>query len=157
MKARPACIPLNPAFQEIQHDRSDPFESFDQFLPEMLRRMKLPLHFSDEPNAEIRIDITEKDKDYAVRAEIPGAKKEDMRIRVDGNFVSIAADIRKDHEEKSGDRVVLTETYRGNVSRGFSLAHEIDAKHVIAKLSDGVLNLTLPKREGSASKTIEIQ
>jgi len=67
------------------------------------------------------------------------------------------AEVRKDREEKSGGRVVLKETYYGSASRGFSLAHEIEAKGVVAKLEDGVLKLTLPKREASTSKAIQIQ
>ena len=133
------------------------FEPIDQLFPEMLRRFGWPTRLADDNPAEIRIDVTEKDKDYEVRAQIPGAKKEDIRVSVDGNFVSIAAEVKKDREEKSAGRVVLKETYHGSVSRGFSLAHEIDAKGVVAKLEDGVLKLTLPKREGTGSRTIAIQ
>jgi len=115
------------------------------------------MRLAEETPGEIRIDVTEKEKSYEVRAEIPGAKKEDIRVKVEGNFVSISAEVRKDKEEKSAGRVVLKETYYGSASRGFSLAHEIDAKAVVAKLEDGVLKLTLPKREGSSSKIIEIQ
>jgi len=133
------------------------FEPIDQMFPDFFRRFALPMRLADAAPGEIRIDVTEKDKDYEVRAEIPGAKKEDIRVQVEGNFVSISAEVKKDKEEKSGGRVVLKETYYGSASRGFSLAHEIDAKGVVAKLEDGVLKLTLPKREGSNRKTIEIQ
>jgi len=124
-------------------------------MPEFFRRISRPLAVA-EPG-DIRLDVTENDKDYQVRAEIPGAKKEDMRVHVDGNFVSISAEVRKDKEEKSGGRVLVRESYYGRVSRGFSLAHEIDDKAVAAKLEDGVLKLTLPKREGSGARTIPIQ
>jgi HSP20 family protein len=133
------------------------FEPIDQMFPDFFRRFALPMRLADDAPGEIRIDVTEKDKDYEVRAQIPGAKKEDIRVQVEGNFVSISAEVKKDKEEKSGGRVVLKETYYGSASRGFSLAHEIDAKGVVAKLEDGVLKLTLPKREGSNRKTIEIQ
>jgi HSP20 family protein len=133
------------------------FEPIDQMFPDFFRRFGLPTRFSENAPGEIRIDVTEKDKAYDVRAEIPGAKKEDIHVEVDGNFVSISAEVKKDKEEKSGGRVVLKETYYGSASRGFSLAHEIDSKGVVAKLEDGVLKLTLPKREGSSGKTIQIQ
>ena len=133
------------------------FEPIDQMFPEFFRRFGLSTRLADDTPGEIRIDVTEKEKEYEVRAEIPGAKKEDIRVKVDGNFVSISAEVRKDKEEKSGGRVVLTETYYGSASRGFSLAHEVDAKAVVAKLEDGVLKLTLPKREGGNGKTIQIQ
>jgi HSP20 family protein len=127
----------------------------EDLMPEFFRRISRPLAVA-EPG-DIRLDVTENDKDYQVRAEIPGAKKEDMRVHVDGNFVSISAEVRKDKEEKSGGRVLVRESYYGRVSRGFSLAHEIDDKAVAAKLEDGVLKLTLPKREGSGARAIPIQ
>jgi len=133
------------------------FDPIDQMFPEFFRRLGMPTRFTESAPGEIRIDVTEKDKDYEVRAEIPGAKKEDIQVKVDGNFVSISAEVKKDKEEKSGGRVVLKETCYGSVSRGFSLAHEIDTARVLAKLEDGVLKLTLPKQEASSSKTIQIR
>jgi HSP20 family protein len=132
-------------------------ERFDDLFPELFRRLARPLALSEDTPGDIRIDITENDKDYQVRAEIPGVKKGDIRVTVDGNFVSIAAEVKKEKEDKSGGRVLVKETYFGSASRGFSLAHEIDAKAVIAKFEDGVLKLTLPKREGAASRSIAIQ
>jgi HSP20 family protein len=132
------------------------FDPIDRMFPEMFRRFGWPTRLSDETPGEIRIDVTERDKEYEVRAEIPGAKKEDIQVKVDGNFVSIAAEVKKDTEERSGGRVVMKETYYGSASRGFSLAHEIDAAKVVAKLEDGVLKLTLPKRQSGSGKAIEI-
>jgi len=133
------------------------FERLDDMFPELFRRFARPTAFADAAPQDIRIDVTENDKDYDVRAEIPGAKKEDIRVTVDGNFVSISAEVKKEKEEKSGSRVLLKETYFGSVARGFSLAHEIDDKKVVAKLQDGVLKLTLPKRESSGSRSVAIQ
>lgn len=132
-------------------------ERLDDLFPEFFRRFARPLALSDDSPGDIRIDITENDKDYQVRAEIPGAKKDDIRVTVDGNFVSIAAEVRKEKEEKSGGRVLLKETYYGSASRGFSLAHEVDAKAVVAKLEDGVLKLTLPKTLGAGARSIAIE
>ena len=133
--------------------------SFDDFFPEFFRRLSRPLELAtaDFPR-EIKIDVTENDKDFAVRAEIPGAKKDDIRVTVDGNFVSISAEVKHDKEEKSkGGRVLMRETSYGAISRGFSLGSEIDDKAVVAKLEDGVLKLTLPKREGAKARHIEVQ
>ena len=131
-------------------------DRLEDFMPEFFRRFSRPLTLTEPPTGDIRIDVTENDKDYAVRAEIPGAKKEDIRVSVDNNYVSISAEVRKEKEEKSG-RSLVKESYYGSVSRGFSLPHEIDDKGVVAKLEDGVLTLTLPKRENGASKSIPIQ
>ena len=131
-------------------------ENIDDLIPYFFRRFARPTAFPAEAPAEIKIDVTENDKDYQVRAIIPGAKKDDIRVSVDRNYVSIAAEVRKEKEERSG-RSLLKEVYYGSASRGFSLAHEIDDKAVVAKLEDGVLKLTLPKREGTGSRTIAVQ
>lgn len=133
-----------------------PRDRFDDLFSDFFRRAALPRLFTDEAANEIRIDVTENDKDYQVRAAVPGVKKEDVRITVDGNFVTIATEVRKEKEEKSNGRTLLKETYFGSASRGFSLAHEIDEKAVAAKLEDGVLKLTLPKRQGSGARTVTV-
>jgi HSP20 family protein len=132
-------------------------ERFDDLFPEFFRRLARPLALSEDAPGNIKVDITETDKDYQVRAEIPGARKDDIRVTVQGNFVSISAEVKKEKEEKSGERLLVKETYFGSASRGFSLAHEIDDKAVVAKLEDGVLKLTLPKREATGAHKISIQ
>ena len=77
-------------------------------------------------------------------------------MSVDGSYVSISAEIHKDEEKKHG-RSIVRETYHGSVSRGFSLASEVDDKNAVARLEDGVLRLTLPKREGASQKVLKIQ
>jgi HSP20 family protein len=133
-----------------------PRDRFDELFSDFFRRAALPRVFGDEAAHEIRIDVTENDKDYQVRAAVPGVKKEDVRITVDGNFVTIATEVRKEKEEKSNGRTLLKEAYFGSSSRGFSLAHEIDEKAVAAKLEDGVLKLTLPKRQSSGARTVTV-
>src|SRR5262245_60218794 len=113
-------------------------DRLDDFFPDFFRRFARSMPFAAETPAEIKLDVTENDKDYQVRAVVPGAKKEDIRVSVDGNYVSISAEVRKEKEEKTG-RSLLKETYYGSASRGFSLAHDIDDKAVVAKLEDGVL------------------
>ena len=133
-------------------------DRIENLFPDMLRRWARPLQLIDEAElpADIRLDINENDKEYLVTAEIPGARKEDVRVSIDGSYVSISAEIRKDEEKKQG-RSIVRETYRGSMSRGFSLASEVDDKTAVAKLEDGVLHLTLPKREGTARTTLKIQ
>ncbi|HUP08880.1 MAG TPA: Hsp20 family protein [Caldimonas sp.] len=133
-------------------------DRIDDFFPEFFRRFARPLPWPEDVPGEIKIDITENDKDYQVRAEIPGAKKEDIRVTVDGNFVSITAEMHKEKEERSkGGRMLVRETSYGSYARGFSLAAEVDDKAVTAKLEDGILNLTLPKRQGAGARTIAVQ
>jgi len=136
------------------------FERFDDMFPELFRRFMQPMALNVEPMGEIRLDIDENDKSYTVRAELPGVKKEDLRVEVDGNQVSISAEVRKDYEQKDKagtGRTLVRETYRGSASRSFTLAHDVDESGVVAKLEDGMLTLTLPKREGTRSRRVAIQ
>ncbi|MCR5867979.1 MAG: Hsp20/alpha crystallin family protein [Aquincola tertiaricarbonis] len=132
-------------------------DTFNDLLPDMLRRFSRPFGLAEHLPPEIKLDVTEHDADYAVRAEIPGARKEDISVTIDGSFVSIVAELRSESEQARHGRVMLKESSLGRVSRGFSLAHEIDAGGVVARLEDGVLRLTLPKRESSRSRTIQVQ
>ena len=101
-------------------------DRLDEMFPELIRRFaRLPLMGVETPG-EIRIDVTENDKDYQVRAEIPGVRREDINVAVDGNFVSISAEVNKESEAKKGSRLLMRESFVGKASRGFSLAHEID-------------------------------
>ena len=135
------------------------FERLDDMFPEFFPRWSRPMQLDANLPKDIRIDVSENEKEYLVSAEVPGARKDDIRVVVDGNYVSITADIKKDIEDKhaEGGRMLVKETYRGSVSRGFTLAHEVDDKGAVAKFDDGILRLTLPKRTGSSSKLLNIQ
>ncbi len=126
-----------------------------ELFPDFFRRFAIPLAADFETPGEIRVDVTEEEKAYVVRAEIPGAKKDDIRVQIDGNAVSIRADVKKAQESKAG-RALLKETYAGSSTRAFTLAHEIDDKGAVAKLEDGVLTLNLPKRSGAGSRLLPI-
>jgi HSP20 family protein len=136
---------LDPAF-------SDPFES-------ALRRFFAPVAFeADTPALKMRVDVTEKDNAYLVKADIPGVKKEDINVRIDGNIVQIDAEVKREKETKgNGDKILRSERYWGNISRTFSLAQDVDDSKVVAKYADGVLTLELPKKATSETKKIMVQ
>lgn len=106
---------------------------------------------------EVRVDVKENDKSYQVHAELPGMKKEDIHVDVDGAVVAISAERKQEKEVKEDGRVLRTERYFGKVSRSFQLAQEIDESQVVAKYSDGVLELTLPKKAAVQAKRISVQ
>jgi HSP20 family protein len=134
-------------------------ERFDDMFPEIVRRFMRPLQMDVDLPSEIRVDVTEDDKEYRVRAEVPGAKKEDIRVSVDGNYVSISAEVKQEKEEKAGNgsRTLIKELYYGSASRGFTLSHDVDDKAAVVKYEDGILKLTLPKRKEAATKVLRIQ
>ena len=105
----------------------------------------------------IKMDVKEQGAAYQVHAELPGVKKEDIHVVVDGNLVSISAEVRQDSDVKEGDRVLRSERYYGKVSRSFQLEQDLDDARANARFTDGVLELTLPKRIASPSKRLAIE
>jgi HSP20 family protein len=131
----------------------NPFGDIDDlFRGFMLRPVRL-----DGQLPQIKIDVTEDNGAYVVRADIPGVKKEDITVDIDGNVVSISAVVKQEKEEKKGERVIRSERYYGNMSRSFSLGQDVDDKAAQAKYTDGVLELTLPKKSGSKPGKIVVQ
>mgnify|MGYP001202620105 FL=1 len=117
-----------------------------------------PVDFGNsQQTPSIRMDVKEQEGSYQVHAELPGVKKEDVHVTVDGNQVSISAEIKQEKEVKEGERVLRSERYFGKVSRSFQLAQDIDDTQAVAKFTDGVLELTLPKRAATASKRLTVQ
>jgi len=136
--------------------RYDPLgDLVDDFLGGFLVR---PAGFAGElPARRMKVDVAEHNGDYKVVAELPGVKKEDIKVNIDGDEVSIIAEARLDKETKDGERLLHSERYVGKVSRAFRLAQEIDESRASAKYSDGVLELTLPKKAAATAKQLAIQ
>lgn len=139
-------------FQEIA--RFDPFHETQGFfnIPGL---RKLVRDLPAEPT--IKLDVAEDDKGYNVKADIPGVKKEDIDVQVEGARVSISAEIKREKEEKKGEAVVHSERFHGKQYRSFTLGQDIDPAGVQAKFQDGVLSLTLPKAGNGAKKKIAVQ
>ncbi len=117
-----------------------------------------PVEFESQAEAPVvKIDVKEQEKGYLVHAEIPGVKKEDIHVTIEGNQVSISAEVKKEKEEKEGDKVLRSERYYGKVYRSFSLGQDVDEATSVAKYNDGVLDLTLPKKATSSAKKLAVQ
>jgi len=136
--------------------RWDPFEDNldDLFRGVFLRPMRLEQ--AQEP-MRVRMDVKEDDKAYVVHAEIPGVKKEDIQVTIEGDQVTIAADVKHETEAKDGERVLRSERYHGAVYRSFVLPVELDEATSQAKYEGGVLELTLAKKPQAAGRKLTIQ
>jgi HSP20 family protein len=110
-----------------------------------------------EAVARIKVDVSERNGAYLVHAELPGVKKEDIQLTVDGAQVTLSAEIKREKDVTEGERVLHSERVYGKVSRSFTLPQEIDEAAAQAKFSDGVLELTLPRKAAAAKKQITIQ
>lgn len=129
-----------------------PFES-------MFERYLAPLKVELENGSlDMRLDVSEVDGAYKVRADIPGVKKDDINVRIEGNIIQIDAKAKreKDEKEKNG-KVLRSERWEGAVSRTFSVSEDVDDTKATAKYEDGVLTLELPKKVSTVSKKIAIQ
>ena len=104
----------------------------------------------------VKMDVKEQEGAFLVHAELPGVKKEDIHVTIDGNQVAISAEVKQEKEVKDGERVLRAERYFGKVSRSFQLGQDIDDAKAVAKFTEGVLELTLPKRASSASKRLMV-
>ncbi len=133
--------------------RGDPF--FDVARLFEPARMRRPYAAMPEV-PDIRMDVTETPEAYLVKAELPGMKKEDIRIVVEGNAVSISAKVERKRELKEGEKLVCTELTEGEMSRAFTLACDLDEAKAEAKYENGMLELKLPKKVGVRSKALEI-
>lgn len=109
-----------------------------------------------EQSPQFPMDVSENEKEYQVLAELPGVRKDDINITIDGNEVSVSAEVKQEKIVKNGDTVLRAERYFGKVQRAFTLGHEIDQASAQAKYADGVLTLTLPKKIGAAAKKIAV-
>ncbi|MBV8467829.1 MAG: Hsp20/alpha crystallin family protein [Burkholderiales bacterium] len=112
--------------------------------------------FPQDTLSDIKIDVAQEDGGYVVRADLPGVKKEDIHVDVQGNQVSISAEVSKETEEKKGEAVVYSERYQGKVFRSFSLDCELDQAKAEAAYKDGVLTLKLPRKPGGNGTRVNI-
>lgn len=133
--------------------RYDGLSPLDDFFKAF--RMK-PAVRGFDPEPRIRMDVTENEASYTVKAEIPGVRKEDIKVDIDGNRVSIDVSARREKVEKDGEAVVRSERYAGRQFRSFTVAHDIDETRTEARYLDGVLELKLPKRSGSSAKRVVV-
>jgi HSP20 family protein len=139
--------------------RFNPFGDMSPWknLEEMFKDFRLaPSWGAVEGEPRIKMDVTETDKAYIVKADIPGVNKEDIKVTVEGNQVSISVEVKKEQEEKMDGNVIRSERYFGRQYRSFSLGQDVDDSTAEAKYNNGVLELTLPKKAGKASKQLSV-
>lgn len=135
------------------------YDPFSEVFPELFRGFFQPAtRGTGESDSAlgIRVEVKEADGEYKVQAEMPGVKKDDIHVQIDGNRVAISAEVKRESEEKEGERVLRSERYYGSIGRSFQLASEVDEGKASAKFEDGVLTLVLPKKQAPESKRLQI-
>lgn len=142
--------------------RFDPFTDIARFEPfreieDLLRDFRVGSAWRGlEAEPRIRLDVAETDQAYTIKAEIPGVKKEDIKVSVQGSQVTLSAEIREEKNEKA-ENMLRSERFYGQQSRSFTLPQEVDDANAQARYQDGILELTLPKKPGTGMKQLPIQ
>lgn len=142
--------------------RREPFAVvFDELFSDFFNRASwsaLPVRSAELPAAvRARLDVVDKGDKFAVTVDLPGVRKEDIRVSVDGARVSIRAEAKEEKETKDGDRVLHTERYASRYERSFELPVEVTDDNADARFENGVLALLLPKRAATASRQLTIK
>jgi HSP20 family protein len=136
------------------------FDPFNELVDDLFKGFLVrPVSYDGRGEAlpRMKVDVAEKNGAYTVTAELPGVKKDDIQVTIDGAQVTLAAEVRREREASQDERVLHTERVFGKTSRSFTLPQEVDEAKAEAKFRDGVLELTLPKKQAAARKQISIQ
>jgi HSP20 family protein len=120
----------------------------------VLRPMRFALDVPDQ--AQMKIDVSRTDDTYKVKAEMPGVPRENINVSIEGHDVTITGETRSEHEEKQGEEIIRSERHFGRISRSFTLPHEIDEDKAKASYENGILELTLPKKNKRQGKKLSV-
>jgi HSP20 family protein len=134
-------------------ERFSPFEEFERMLENM--RMRPMAGAAGSFGGDFRLDVFEDDNAYVVKAEMPGVAKDDIRISVDGNQVSIAAEVKQEQKDE-GRNMLCAERFHGQLYRSFTLENPVDEEKADARYESGVLELTLPKKAGGRTHQLRV-
>src|SRR3954463_4349 len=140
------------------------FDPFNELVDDLFKGFLVrPYSFEARGDAGLgqlpraKLDVAEKNGAYLVSAELPGVKKEDIHVAIDGAQVTLEAEVKREKEASKDERTLHSERLYGKVVRSFTLPQEVDETKAEAKFRDGVLELTLPKKAAAQRKQISIQ
>jgi HSP20 family protein len=113
---------------------------------------------SELPSAvRARMDVVDKGDKYAVSMDLPGVRKEDIQVTIEGARVAVSAEAKGEKEVKEGEKLLHTERFATSYARSFELPAEVTEEGADASFENGVLRLTLPKRAQLLSKRLSIR
>jgi len=136
------------------------FDPFNELVDDLFKGFLVrPVSYEGRGDvyARVKVDVAEKNGAYTVTAELPGVKKDDIQVTIDGAEVTLTAEVKREKEVTQDERVLHTERTFGKVTRSFTLPQEVDEAKAEAKFRDGVLELTLPKKAAAQRKQVTIQ
>ncbi|MGH8739023.1 MAG: Hsp20/alpha crystallin family protein [Burkholderiales bacterium] len=134
------------------------FDPFNDLVDDLFKGFLVRPMYNEARTELLRmkVDVAENNGAYTVSAELPGVRKEDIQVTIDGAQVTLSAEVKREKEAAEDARVLHAERMFGKLSRSFALPQDIDEAAAEAKFRDGVLELTLPKKAAAARKQIAI-
>ena len=140
------------------HELWDPFDLMTDFQNEMNRLFHRSLHKKDgwAKTFEPEVDLVEEKDSFIVKVDIPGIKKEELDIKVEGRLLTLKGE-RKEEKETKEKNYYASERLYGAFTRMIELPTDVKADQVKAAYKDGVLEITLPKTEGAKAKQVTVE
>ena len=139
-------------------------DQFGRMVENMFEDMLAPFatggtlsRFSEEGSISPRLNVSETEKSFEIEAELPGVKKEDVKVAVEGQRVTIEGEAKREEQQREGENVLYTERSARKFVRSFMLPSEVDDANAQARMENGVLTLSLPKKQASAAKRLTVQ
>ncbi len=142
--------------------RGDSFNALvDELFSDFFHRSNVPAarHLNTTAVSRARMDVLDKGGNFEVKVDLPGIRKDDIHIGIEGARVSINAESKDSSETKdaNGDKVLYSERYSTSYARSFELPAEVTEEGADARFEDGVLTLSLPKRAPTVSKRLAVK
>ena len=148
---------------QLSSRRGDSFNSLvDDLFADFFHRANVPAarHSNAAAVSRARMDVLDKGGNYEVKVDLPGIRKDDIHVGIEGARVSIDAESKDSSETKNGtngDKILYSERYTTRYARSFELPAEVTEEGADARFEDGVLTLLLPKRAATVSKRIAVK
>ncbi len=132
-----------------------PYQPFFD-IEHLLNKMKLSSSDNQSSIFSPKVEVTEKDNEYHVNAEFPGVDKKDISISLDKGILYLEAEMDKSEKKEEEGKVIFQERQYGKFSRSFNVGDQIQESDIKATYKDGVLSLSLPKKEPSKKSASRI-
>jgi HSP20 family protein len=148
---------------QLSTRHGDSFNSLvDELFADFFHRANVPAARQATAAAvsRARMDVLDKGGNYEVKVDLPGIRKDDIHVGIEGARVSINAESKDSSETKNGtngDKILYSERYTTSYARSFELPAEVTEEGADARFEDGVLTLSLPKRAPTVSKRIAVK
>jgi HSP20 family protein len=137
--------------------RWEPFREMEDFLRQYTPTLHRPLHSAGaEGDWKPAANITETDKEFVIRADLPEVKKEDIKVTAEDGMITVSGERKREREEKNANEIRV-ETFYGTFTRSFALPDNVDTRAIQADSKDGVLRVRIPKTEIPKVKQTQIE